>query len=117
MTTITTLPSSSPLEGNTGMTSVANTVLLAREDSCWVGPIEVVTDTDVIVQFAVVPQRMRPQDADWTDPVQSPDDPTKLGVLVGAVTSDGQYGIWVKGSRDALVVILEPPQVGYIYRT
>jgi hypothetical protein len=117
MTAITTLPSSSPQEGNTGMTSVPNTVLLAREDSCWVGPIEVVTDDDVTVKFAVVPQRMRPQDSDWSDPVQSPDDPTKIGVIVGSVLTDGSYGIWVKGTRGELTVILEPPQVGYIYRT
>jgi hypothetical protein len=114
---IATVPGSGRIEGTTGMLSVVNTWRLFRATGCWVGPIIIEADVDVAVQFALMPLRYAPSESDWTDPVPNPDDSTEVGVMVTPVEDDGRYGIWARGTRGQLIVVLEPDQVGYVVRT
>lgn len=100
-----------------------NTWRIPRESREWVGPIVVTVTADgtpvssAAVQFALLPQRVHPAEADWAAPVVDPDGSGGIGVQANPVTSFQQLGIWCRVTDTPEAPVLDPSEVGYVIRT
>jgi hypothetical protein len=100
-----------------------NTWRIPRESREWVGPIAVTVTangapvSDANVEFAVLPLRTHPAEADWAAPVTDPDGSGGIGVQADPVTTFEQLGIWCRVTDTPEAPVLDPSEVGYVIRT
>ena len=96
---------------------MSTTVRIPRESTEWVGPITITVDDEPVtsgVQFAVIPERDRPADDDWTDPYLEPGG-TALGVWQAPVADYQVLRVWAKITDSPEIPVLD--DVGRITRT
>lgn len=104
--------------------TIATVWRVPRESDEFVGPITLTATVDGAVvpissdavQFAVIPDRARPAEADWADPVGEPGG-VGIGVTAAPVSTSIRYGIWAKITDNPFAPVLGPEQVGWIDRT
>jgi len=90
---------------------------IPRESDEWVGPLTITADGQPItsgIEVAVLPKGQRPAAGNWRPPDPDPAGSAGIGVQVAAAAGPRQDGIWV---RIDTTVVIEPDDVGWIFRT